>query len=271
MIPTPESRSFHRVTAASVRPQVQNRILSALQSGGYAEIVSTMDSVVLEPGSVILEADEPIRYVVFPDTSVISMQTILEDGDGLELGIIGNEGMVGIGAFFGATTEPERLLVKIGGKARRMPVKDLRAELLGQGRPLHRLLLRYTQTLMQTISQAAACYARHSIEQRLVRWLLTMSDKIQSNELCFTQEDMSLMISSRRPSVTMAARELQSAGMVKYSRGHITLVNRKALEASACECYWVVRHQFEQLHADIASLVPPPRRNVALSPERRHA
>jgi len=239
---------------SDARARAQNRILAALVAGGYRDLVSRMERVVFQHGDVVCEPGDAIRYVYFPETVVISMLSILENGDTLEVGLVGSEGMVGIRVFFGATTEPEQLIVQVGGTAMRMSAEVLRQE-LRRPKPLHRLLLRYTQALMRMISQSAACFAHHAIDRRLARWLLTMLDYVGTDELRFTQECISMRMGSRRPSVTMAAADLQRAGMLKYTRGRITVLDRKALEASACECYWVIRREYDRLHADIATLL----------------
>ncbi|HEY3204111.1 MAG TPA: Crp/Fnr family transcriptional regulator [Thermoanaerobaculia bacterium] len=244
-------------------PVTKNRILSALLNGAYRHLVPKLERVPLALGEVIYAADDPIRYVYFPETAVISMLAIMESGDTAEVGLIGNEGMVGIRVFLGATTEPEQAIVQVPGTAMRMDAAALREE-LRLGSPLQHLLLRYTQSLMRLISQSAACNVHHPIEQRLARWLLMMYDYIVSKELRLTQEHISVMMGSRRPSITAAASRLQKAGLVKYTRGHIVIRDRQGLEAAACECYWVIREEFERLHADIPRLLSadPASRNL---------
>jgi CRP-like cAMP-binding protein len=235
---------------------VRNRLLSALLRGTYRHLAPHLERVSLPLGKVLYTENDEIDHVYFPETSVVSMLTVMENGDTAEVGLIGREGMVGIRVFLGARTEPDQCLVQVGGEALRMRAQALREE-LRLGSPLQQLLLRYTQSLMRLISQSAACYLHHSIERRLARWLLMMLDYVDTNELRFTQEYISVMMGSRRPSVTVAAEHLQKTGIVKYSRGRIILRDRAALERAACECYQIIHEDFERLHADIATMLQP--------------
>jgi CRP-like cAMP-binding protein len=185
-------------------------------------------------------------YLYFPTSSIVSLVYILEDGSTVEMRLAGNEGVVEISLFMEGETTPNRGIVQVAGGALRMKVKILQEE-FKRGGALQLLLLRYTQALITQISQTAVCNRRHSLEQRLCRWLLMCHDRVKSNELLMTQEFIFNMLGGRRESVTVAACHLQDAGLIHYSRGHITILDRRGLEGAVCECYRVVKNEFDRL------------------------
>ena len=235
-------------------PIVRNRLLGALLQGAYNHLATKLERVTLTLGTVLYQPDTPIEYVYFPEDAVVSLLAVMEDGDTCEVGLIGKEGMLGIRVFLGSTMQPETALVQIAGTAMRMKADSLRQE-LRLGSPLQRLLLRYTQSLLTTIQQSAACNSRHTVEQRLARWLLLMYDYVGGETVQFTHEYLSMMVGNRRASVTIAARHLQAIGAITYKPGRITLLDRRGLEAAACECYGKFRQEDDTLHADIPKLL----------------
>jgi CRP-like cAMP-binding protein len=194
----------------------------------------------------VYESGGRIDYMYFPTTAVVSLLYIMEDGSTTEVGLTGNDGVVGVALFLGGETAPNRALVQIAGGAYKMKAKLLQEEFKRAG-PLQRRLLRYTQALIAQISQTAVCNRLHSIEKRLCRWLLLCHDRVQTDEILMTQEFVSNMLGGRRESVTVAAGRLQDSGLIHYVRGHISILDRKGLEANACECYQIVKSEFDRL------------------------
>ena len=189
-----------------------------------------------------------MEHVYFPTTSVVSTLYTMEDGATVEMGLVGTDGVVGVHLFLGADTTPSQAVVVVGGEAFRIKTKTLR-EAFSLGGPLQCQLLRYTQAFITQISQTAVCNRLHVVEQRLCRWLLMCRDRVETNDLQMTQEFISNMLGGRRETVTVAAGRLQGAGLIRYSRGHITILDRKGLEASVCECYPVVEAECGRLSA----------------------
>jgi CRP-like cAMP-binding protein len=224
-------------------------------SGGASprRIESTSSELVrcdsLSLGEVVYESGGRLNYIYFPTTSVISLLYTIEDGTTAEMGLAGNDGIVGVALFLGGETTPNRAVVQIAGGAVRMDAKLLQAE-FARGGPLQRLLLRYTQALITQISQTAVCNRLHSVEKRLCRWLLLSRDRIKSDELVMTQEFIANMLGGRRESVTVAAGHLQDAGVIQYVRGRVRILDRQGLEARACECYRIVKAELDRLHGD---------------------
>jgi CRP-like cAMP-binding protein len=198
-------------------------------------------------GEVLYEPGGHLDHMYFPTTAVVSLLYTMENGSTAEMGLAGNDGVVGVALFLGGDTTPNRAVVQIGGSAFRMKAKVLREE-FARGGPFQRVLLRYTQTLITQISQTAVCNRLHAVEQRLCRWLLLCHDRVQSDELEMTQEFIANMLGGRRESVTVAAGHLQDAGWIHYARGHISILDRKGLEGAVCECYRIVRDEFDRLY-----------------------
>jgi CRP-like cAMP-binding protein len=225
---------------------VENRLLSALPAEDYQRLVPNLDQVTFPLGKVVYESGGRPNYVYFPTTSVVSLLYIMEDGSIAEMGLCGNDGVVGVALFLGGDTTPNRAVVQIAGGAFRMRAKVLKEE-FARGGALQYSLLRYTQALITQISQTAVCNRLHVVEQRLCRWLLLCRDRTRSDELLMTQEFIANMLGGRRESVTVAAGHLQDAGLIHYARGHIRILDRKGLEATVCECYRIVKAEFDRL------------------------
>ena len=197
-------------------------------------------------GEVLYEPDARLHHVYFPVNSIISMLYIMEDGSSAEIALVGNEGMLGISLFMGGETTPSHAVVQSAGHGLRLKAALLKAEFARFGPTMH-LLLRYTQALITQMAQTAVCNRHHSIDQQLCRWLLLSLDRLQSNELSMTQELIANMLGVRREGVTEAAGKLQAAGLITYSRGRITVLDRSRLEAHSCECYQVVKTEQDRL------------------------
>jgi CRP-like cAMP-binding protein len=228
--------------------RVENRLLRALPPEERERILSTLQPVTFTLGDVVYESGGHQEHIYFPTNSVVSLLYTMENGSTAEMGLAGNEGVVGVALFLGGDTAPNRAVVQIAGGAFKMKAKALRQE-FARGGPLQRVLLRYTQALITQISQTAVCNRLHAVEKRLCRRLLLCHDRVASDELQMTQEFISNMLGSRRESVTVAAGHLQDAGLIHYSRGHIAILDRKGLEAAACECYAIVSEEFDRLFA----------------------
>jgi len=223
-----------------------NLLLCSLPEPHRSHLLSLMQSVTFSPGQVLYEPGEPIRYCYFPTNSVISLLYSMEDGSTAEMGLVGNEGVLGVAAFLGGESACSRALVPVAGNAFRLPAQQLQNEFAHAG-PLQGLLLRYTLALLTQISQTAVCNRLHTMVQRLCRWLLLCHDRKNHPELHMTQELIANMLGGRRESVTVAAGHLQEAGLIHYCRGRIRILSRSGLEASTCECYHIVEAEFDRL------------------------
>jgi CRP-like cAMP-binding protein len=197
-------------------------------------------------GNVLYESGERLAHVYFPTTSILSLLYVMEDGASAEIAVVGNEGVLGISLFMGGETTPSRAVVQSAGYGYRLKSQLLKQEFNRAG-PLMRLLLRYTQALITQMAQTAVCNRHHSVDQQLCRWLLLSLDRLTGQELTMTQELIANMLGVRREGVTDAAGKLQRAGMIRYSRGRITVLDRKRLEQEVCECYAVVKNEFDRL------------------------
>jgi len=225
-----------------------NRLLSALPTQDFERLHPSLQPLALRLGKVIYEPGELLDHVYFPTTAVVSLVCTMENGVSAEVGLIGNEGVVGAALFLGGHTALHQAVVQIGGGAVRMRAEILRQE-FARGGPFQHLLLSYTQAFIAQVSQTAVCNRLHSVDQRLCRWILLTRERTKSNELAMTQEFISKMLGGRRESVTLAAQRLQNAGIIRYVRGHVTLLDRPRLQARACECYRVVKEETERLLA----------------------
>jgi CRP-like cAMP-binding protein len=242
----------------SARPAegpLENRILSSLPDEEFTHIAPKLERIAFRLGDVISEPGARIEHLYFPTSCVISLLHTMLDGSTAEMGSTGNDGAVGVALFLGGETMPNRAVVQIAGGAFRMKVKILRQE-FARGGPLQHLLLRYTQALLSQVSQTAVCNRLHSVEQRLCRWLLMSHDRVNSDEIHMTQEFIANMLGGRRESVTVAAGRLQGAGLIQYSRGHITIINRQGMEAVVCECYRIVKQETDRLFGDDRQRLP---------------
>ena len=205
-----------------------------------------METVSLAFKQIIYAPNQPIEHIYFPKSGIISLVNITEDGRTVEAATVGNEGMVGIPVLLGADRMPGQAISQIAGDAMRMKSDIFKRQVL-PGSPLHNLLLRYTQALLNQISQSVACNCLHSIEQRCCRWLLITHDRVKSDQFPLTQELLSQMLGVRRASVSEVAATLQKAGFIRYSRGRIRILDRRGLEETSCECYRIVKEEFDRL------------------------
>lgn len=233
---------------ASPGPQASepNRLLAALPEEEYEQLRPALEPVSLSLKRVLFNPNEPIEHVHFVRSGVVSLVANMEDRTVVELATVGNEGMVGLSVFLGADAIPVQAFVQIPGHATRMPADQFKAA-IGSSHRLPELLNRYTQALFLQIAQGAACNRVHSIEERCARWLLLTHDRVDSDHFELTQEFLGQMLGVRRPSVNVAARTLQQAGLIRYSRGNITVLDRAGLEAAACECYRIIRQEYDRL------------------------
>jgi CRP-like cAMP-binding protein len=224
----------------------ENQLLRALPPEERERLLPSLTRFAFALGDVVYESGQRLEYVCFPTTAVVSLLYTMEGGSTAEMGLVGNDGMVGVALFLGGNTTPNRAVVQVAGGALRMRAKVLQKEFASSG-SFQQLLLRYTQALITQISQTAVCNRLHSVEKRLCRWLLLTHDRVRTNDLLMTQEFISNMLGGRRESVTVAAGRLQDAGLINYARGHITVIDRKGLEASVCECYQIVKAETDRL------------------------
>lgn len=223
-----------------------NHLLAALPETDYRRLAPHLRKVELALGEILYEPAEPVSTVYFPNQSMVSLVQVMENGATVEAGIVGNDGMVGYGVYLGGKRDSSRAIVQIAGSAIALEAPILKAE-FERGGALQKILLRYTQALLAQISQTAACNRFHPTEERLARWLLQSQDFAVSANLNLTQDFLANMLGTRRASVTVAAGTLQKAGLIEYSRGHIEILKREELEAAACECYSIVRAEYNRL------------------------
>jgi CRP-like cAMP-binding protein len=229
----------------------QNHLIDALPASDYERVVSHMELIAMQLGDVLYESGAKLQYVYFPTTCIISLLYVMEDGASAEIAVVGNEGILGISLFMGGNTTPSRAIVQSAGHAFRLKADLLKHEFERYGPTMH-LLLRYTQALITQMAQTAVCNRHHSVDQQLCRWLLLSLDRLASNELSMTQELIANMLGVRREGVTEAAGKLQDAGLIHYRRGRITVLDRLGLERRSCECYEVVKTEFDRLLPYIA-------------------
>jgi CRP-like cAMP-binding protein len=229
----------------SPSPQ-QNHILEALPAAERERLFPHLTLVALPLGSVLYEAGDSQRHIYFPVDSIVSLLYVLKDGASAEIAVVGNEGAIGVALFMGGETTTNRAIVQSAGCAYRLTRRRLKQEFERHGEMLH-VLLRYTQALITQMAQTAVCNRHHSVDQQLCRWLLLSLDRLASNKLTMTQELIANMLGVRREGVTEAAGRLQDAGLIRYQRGKITVLDRTRLEARSCECYQVVKTEFDRL------------------------
>jgi CRP-like cAMP-binding protein len=242
---TPVADRSHSATATQHTPR-QNHLLDALPAQDYERIAAHLELVPLTLGDVLYEPGIKLRYVYFPTTAIVSLLYVMENGASAEIAIVGNEGILGISLFMGGETTPSRAVVQSAGYGYRLRAQLLKDE-FGRFGPFLHLLLRYTQALITQMAQTAVCNRHHSVDQQLCRWLLLSLDRLSSSELSMTQELIANMLGVRREGVTEAAGKLQQAGLIHYRRGRITVLDRPRLEARCCECYQVVKTEFDRL------------------------
>lgn len=225
---------------------VINQLLTALPDQDYQRLVPHLEEDSLTLGKILYKPGEPILQVYFPNRVMVSLVTLMTNGSTTEVGMVGKEGMVGIPVFLGDGMAINQAVVQLEGTAMKLDASILKREFDRGGR-LQRLLLCYTQTLLNQVSQTAACNRQHRLEKRLARWLLSAQDSISASELRLTQEFLGNMLGTRRATVTIAAGKLQEAGAIRSYRGKITILNRELLETMACECYSVVKQECDRL------------------------
>lgn len=231
----------------------QNQLLAALPEPEWLRWAPQLDMVTMPLGMVLYESGRPQTHVYFPTTSIVSLLYVMENGSSAEIAVVGNEGVVGISLFMGGETTPSRAVVQSAGTGFRMRGDVIKGEFNRSGPILH-LLLRYTQALITQMAQTAVCNRHHSLDQQLCRWLLLSLDRLEGPDLVMTQELIANMLGVRREGVTQAALRLQEAGLIQYVRGHITVLDRPGLEKRTCECYAVVKQEYDRLlPANIAS------------------
>jgi CRP-like cAMP-binding protein len=229
-----------------------NHLLAALPAQDCERLLPHLELVPLPLGWAVYEAGNEQGYGYFPTTSIVSLLYVMEDGSSAEIAVVGNEGVVGIALFMGGESTPSRAVVQSAGYGYRLRATLLKAE-FSRGGDLQHLLLRYTQALITQMAQTAVCNRHHSVEQQLCRWLLLSLDRLASSELTMTQDLIANMLGVRREGVTEAARRLQAAGLIHYSRGKITVLDRAKLEARVCECYAVVKRESDRLLPELSA------------------
>ena len=224
----------------------QNHLLAALPGAEFDRLSPALEAVPMLLGDTLYEPNGRLEHVYFPTTAIVSLLYVMESGVSTESASVGNEGVLGISLFMGGDTTPSRAVVQSAGHGFRLKAVLLKNE-FGRFGPTMHLLLRYTQALITQMAQTAACNRHHSVDQQLCRWLLLSLDRLASNQLSMTQELIANMLGVRREGVTEAAGKLQDAGLISYRRGTITVLDRPGLEARSCECYQVVKTEFDRL------------------------
>jgi CRP-like cAMP-binding protein len=235
-------------TAAMPSPHTpkQNHLLAALSAQDYARLLPDLEPMAMPLGLALYESGGHLGYLYFPTSSIVSLLNVMESGASAEIAITGNEGLVGISLFMGGESTPSRAVVQSAGNGYRLKAGILKREFARGGEFAH-LALRYTQALITQMAQTAVCNRHHTVDQQLCRWLLLSLDRLPSNELMMTQELIANMLGVRRGGVTEAAGKLQAAGLIHYRRGRITVLDRLRLEQRVCECYGVVKKEFDRL------------------------
>jgi CRP-like cAMP-binding protein len=248
----------------SLHNPAQNHLLAALPAADLARLLPALELAPMRLGEILYEPDGRMSHAYFPTSAIVSLHYVLESGASAESAGVGNEGVVGVALFMGGGTTPSSAVVHTAGHGYRMPGRLLVEEFMRAG-ATQRLLLRYTQALMTQIAQSGVCYRHHSVEQQLCRWLLLTLDRVPERELVITQELIAGMLGVRREGITEAAGNLQRSGVIRYRRGHISIVGRAALEERACECYAVVKQELVRLMSDVRSEA-----EIAAAPQPAH-
>jgi CRP-like cAMP-binding protein len=224
----------------------KNHLLESLPEAEWKRLEPVLEEVDLPLGMVLYESGSTLSHVYFPTTAIVSLLYVMENGSSAEIAVVGNEGIVGVALFMGGESTPSRAVVQSAGKGYRLGAARMKTEFNLAGPVLH-LLLRYTQALLTQMAQTAVCNRHHSLDQQLCRWLLLSLDRLHGNELVMTQELIANMLGVRREGVTEGALKLQRTGLIRYSRGHITVLDRSGLESRSCECYAVVKKEYDRL------------------------
>jgi len=231
---------------SALHPLRQNHLLAALPAADYERLLPHLEPVTLPLGLIVFESGGKLQHLYFPTSGIVSLLYTMENGASTEIAVIGNEGAIGIALFMGGESTPSRAVVQSAGDGCRLSADDLKTE-FELGGPLQHLLLRYTQALIAQMTQTAVCNRHHAVDKQLCRWLLLSLDRLPSNELTMTQELIANMLGVRREGVTEAAGRLQADGLIHYSRGRITVLDRPKLEQRVCECYAVVKKEMDRL------------------------
>jgi len=234
------------INPASLPDPKINQLLAALPPDVWERWAALLEPVELPLGTVLYESGARLSHVYFPTSAIVSLLYVMENGASAEIAVVGHEGLVGVSLFMGGDTTPSRAVVQSAGQGYRLKASAMMLEFNRAGPAMH-LLLRYTQALITQMSQTAVCNRHHSLDQQLCRWLLLSLDRLPTNELVMTQELIANMLGVRREGVTEAAGRLQAAGLIRYHRGHITVLDRKGLEQRTCECYAVVKQEYDRL------------------------
>src|SRR5580692_3010003 len=224
----------------------RNQLLATLPSEEWQRWAPLLETVDMPLGQVLYESGVALSYVYFPFTAIVSLLYVMENSASAEIAVVGNDGIVGVSLFMGGESTPSRAVVQSAGLGCRLKAGPMQTEFNKGGAALH-LLLRYTQALITQMAQTAVCNRHHSLDQQLCRWLLLSLDRLQGSELVMTQELIANMLGVRREGVTEGALKLQKAGLIQYARGRITVLDRKGLEARTCECYAVVKREYDRL------------------------
>jgi CRP-like cAMP-binding protein len=231
----------------------ENLLLAALPETEWQRWRAQLIHAHMPLGEVLYESGGTMSHIYFPTTAIVSLLYVMENGSSAEIAVVGKEGLVGISLFMGGGSTPSRAVVQSAGEGFRLSAAAMKEEFDRAGPVLH-LMLRYTQALITQMSQTAVCNRHHSLDQQLCRWLLLSLDRLQGDELLMTQELIANMLGVRREGVTEAALKLQQAGLIRYARGHITVLDRKGLEARSCECYAVVKTEYDRLLPDTLAI-----------------
>jgi CRP-like cAMP-binding protein len=229
----------------SIGPR-KNQLLASLPDAELQRWLPQLEAVVMPLGQVLYEPGTTLSHIYFPTTAIVSLLYVMENGASAEIAVVGNEGLVGVSLFMGGESTPSRAVVQSAGSGYRLKAQLMKTEFNRAGPVLH-LLLRYTQALITQMAQTAACNRHHSLDQQLCRWLLLSLDRLQDNELVMTQELIANMLGVRREGVTDGALKLQHEGLIRYARGRITVLDRPGLEKRTCECYAVVKKEYDRL------------------------
>ena len=237
--------------AASHDPKT-NQLLAALPDADWQRWLPQLERVELPLGQVLYEAGTTLEHAYFPVSAIVSLLYVMQNGASAEIAVVGYEGLVGISLFMGGESTPSRAVVQSAGVGYRFEAQQIKAE-FGQAGPVMHVLLRYTQALITQMAQTAVCNRHHSLDQQLCRWLLLSLDRLDGDELLMTQELIANMLGVRREGVTEGALKLQEAGLIKYSRGRIRVLNRRGLESRTCECYAVVKKEYDRLLPALAA------------------
>jgi CRP-like cAMP-binding protein len=233
--------------------QSSNHLLAALPANEWLRWQSELELIDLKLGQVLYESGGKMQHVYFPVDAIVSLLFVLENGASAEIAVVGNEGIVGVSLFMGGETTPSRAVVQSAGKCVRLNAQTLKNE-FKNSLPVMHLLLRYTQALLTQMTQTAVCNRHHSLDQQLCRWLLLSMDRLTGTHLIMTQELIANMLGVRREGVTEAAGRLQKAGLISYARGKIDVIDRAGIEARTCECYGVVKKEYDRLLPDLIAM-----------------